>query len=69
MMGKPTIIKGDEFYKKRDQLKKLQTDKVNWNIYYIDETTGEKWIQEYPDSELHGGGAPQLRNVAKFPWE
>ena len=29
----------------------------------------EKWFEEYPDSEFHGGGLPQLRLIKKFPWE
>ena len=32
-------------------------------------TGSEKWILEYPNSEYHGGGAPQLRLIQKFPWE
>lgn len=63
------IIKGQEFYSKKGTLKKVKTDSDNWNIYYLDETTGEKWIQEYPYSEMQAGGPPQLRLINKFPWE
>lgn len=61
------VIQGEEFYKKKETLKKLKVD--NWVIYYLDETTGEKWIEEYPFSEMQGGGPPQLRLIDKFPWD
>jgi hypothetical protein len=61
------IITGEEFYRKRTQLKLVE--QVNWENYYLDEVTGEKWIEEFPQSEMHGGGIPQLRLLGKFPWE
>jgi hypothetical protein len=64
-----TLIKCYDFYAKRASLKQIQIDGVNWLIYYFDEETGEKWVEEYPHSELHGGGPPQLRKIEKFPWE
>lgn len=63
------IIQGEEFYKKRDTLKKLKVDNVNWVVYYFDEVNSEKWIEEYPFSEMQGGGPPQLRQLNYFPWE
>lgn len=59
----------NELYKKLEVLKEVKADPVNWLIYYLDEKTGEKWLKEYPHSEYHGGGAPQLRLIDKFPWE
>ena len=67
--GEMTIIDGADFYTKRDSLKQIQIDGVKWLIYYLDEKTCEKWIEEYLHSELHGGGLPQLRKIDKFPWE
>lgn len=66
-MGK--IIKGVELVLKETQLKKIKTDSVNWVVYYLDEINKEKWVKEYPESEYHGGGAPQLRLIDKYPWE
>jgi Immunity protein 27 len=66
---KDLIIKGQDFYKKRDTLKEVKVDSVNWVTYYIDEMTGEKWVEEYPYPEMQAGGPPQLRLIAKFPWE
>jgi hypothetical protein len=50
------ILKGDELIKKLKALKKLEIDNINWRIYYLDEQTNEKWVEEYPYSELQGGG-------------
>ena len=59
----------NEMYKKLDTLEEIKVDSENWVIYYLDEATGEKWQKEYPHSECHGGGVPQLRSIKKFPWE
>jgi hypothetical protein len=50
-------------------LKQIKVDNVNWEIFYLDEETGAKWVKEYPHSEMHGGGQAQLRLLDKFPWE
>ncbi|HET9057246.1 MAG TPA: Imm27 family immunity protein [Chitinophagaceae bacterium] len=63
------ILKGSELNEKKPSLKKVEVDKVNWKVYYLDEKTNEKWVEEYPHSEMHGGGPPQLRLLDKFPWE
>lgn len=63
------IIKGEEFYKKIAQLQEVKTDVNNWKTYYIDKTTNEKWVEEYPYPEMQAGGPPQLRLIEKFPWE
>jgi len=66
-MQKEVIITGERFYEKIKKLKLVK--QLNWENYYIDELTNEKWIEEYPHSEMHGGGPPQLRLINKFPWE
>lgn len=62
-------INGESFWQKKETLKKVKVDNVNWEIFYIDEKSNEKWIEEYPFSEMQGGGPPQLRLINKFPWE
>jgi len=64
---KTIILSGADLYQKKDSLKIVK--KLNWENYYIDEQTGEKWILEYPQGHLHGGGPAQLRLLDKFPWE
>ena len=63
------ILKGDDFYRKKNGLKELKIDSDNWVTYYMDEKSGEKWIEEYLYPERQGGGPPQLRLIDKFPWE
>lgn len=66
-MQEEVIIAGEPFYEKLKKLKLVK--QLNWENYYIDELTNEKWIEEYPYSGMHGGGPPQLRLIEKFPWE
>jgi len=64
------IIKyGAEMYDKIESLKEIKVDAVNWVTYYLDEQTGEKWIDEKPYPEMQAGGPSQLRLIRKFPWE
>ena len=63
------IIKGEDFYGKRDLLQIIKVDADNYITYFLDERTGSKWIEEYLFPEMHGGGPPQLRLIEKFPWE
>jgi hypothetical protein len=42
-------------------LRKIQSNPQTWEIEYEDPTTGEKWVMDYPHSEVHGGGSPRLR--------
>jgi hypothetical protein len=66
---KHTVLKGNELNEKKSSLKKIEVDKINWKIYYIDEKRDEKWVEEYPYPEMQAGGPPQLRLIEKFPWE
>jgi len=59
----------DELYKKVATLHLVKIDAVNWVTYYLDEITGEKWIEEHLYPEMQAGGPPQLRLIEKFPWE
>jgi hypothetical protein len=48
----------------RQHLKQVRVDPENWEIEYVDERTGEKWLMDYPHAELQGGGSPRLRRVS-----
>lgn len=63
------VLVGEDLYKKRDTLKKVFTDKEKWLVFYIDEKSGEKWVEEFPYAEMHGGGPPLLRLINEFPWD
>jgi hypothetical protein len=45
------------------RLKNLKTNPDTWEVEYVDEDTGEKWLMDYPNSEYHGGGSPRLRKI------
>ena len=47
----------------KQNLQKIGSDSINWEIEYKDPKTGEKWIMDYPHSECHGGGSPRLRKI------
>jgi hypothetical protein len=42
-------------------LVKLGSDASGWAVLYRDPNDGRHWELIYPQSELHGGGPPQLR--------
>lgn len=68
-MVRTIVIEGEAMDLKLKELRQIQVDGINWFIYYLDETKNEKWVKEYPNSQLQGGGEPQLRFIKKFPWE
>jgi len=45
-------------------LEKIDTDSSGWNILYKDPADGRLWIKTYPNSEMHGGGPPQLKQIS-----
>ncbi|CAM4033584.1 Imm27 family immunity protein [Flavobacterium antarcticum] len=62
------ILKDETSIDKNKLLFKVSTDESGWITYYVDENSC-KWIEDYPDSENHGGGLPRIRKLEKFPWE
>ncbi len=62
------ILQGEEYNRKKPTLNKVRSDSSGWLTYYID-ADSKKWVEEYPHSEYHGGGHPQLRQLVAFPWE
>jgi hypothetical protein len=44
-------------------LKIVRVDAKKWETEYINEETGERWLEYYPHSELQGGGSPYLRKI------
>ena len=61
------ILTGKELNEKLKSLTEVGGDE-DWNIYYVD-SDGSKWCKSYPNSEYHGGGAPELQRIDKFPWD
>lgn len=42
-------------------LRKVGSNPETWEVEYLDETTGQVWVLDYPDSQYQGGGSPRLR--------
>ena len=47
-----------------DVLKKVSSSDDGWDVLYIDMEDSRYWELIYPDSHLHGGGAPLLKNIS-----
>lgn len=69
MQNQDIILSGALQDEKINSLKEVKVDSINWKIFYLDPLSGEKWIKEYPNSEMHGGGPSILRRIEKFQWE
>lgn len=68
-MKEQVILSGILQEEKIKTLKVLKVDSLNWKTYFLDVMSDEKWVKEYPYSEMHGGGPPILKLIEKFPWE
>jgi hypothetical protein len=47
----------------KSYLVKIGDDASGWETLYRDPNDGRYWERTYPQSELHGGGPPQLRHL------
>ena len=45
----------------RTHFEELGRDASGWDVLFRDPDDGRLWELTYPQSELHGGGPPQLR--------
>jgi hypothetical protein len=59
VVGDNTCVRIDELV--RTHLKALGRDTTGWDALFRDPEDGRLWELTYPQSELHGGGPPQLR--------
>jgi Immunity protein 27 len=62
----PLILTGPEADAKRVTLRLVWTDTSGWESVLIDESTGECWRLDYPNSGYHGGGAARLTRLEQF---
>lgn len=44
----------------QNELVEIGCSDDGWSVLYLDNTDGRYWELNYPDSGLHGGGAPSL---------
>lgn len=47
----------------KSHLQEVGRDASGWNTLYRDPNDGRYWELSYPQSELHGGGPPELRHL------
>ncbi|HZN02224.1 MAG TPA: Imm27 family immunity protein [Candidatus Polarisedimenticolia bacterium] len=47
-------------------LREVGRDATGWDRLFIDPQDGRYWELTYPESELHGGGPPRLRNLQEL---
>lgn len=48
----------------RTYLRELGRDASGWDALFVDPADGRLWELIYPESGLHGGGAPELRHLS-----
>ena len=58
------VLQGAEALEYAKRLRKVGVDTERWEIEYIDDDTGDRWLLDYPESEQHGGGSPRLRKLS-----
>jgi hypothetical protein len=58
---------GEEAQRIAATLKQIGKDDSKWHVYYEDPKSGEQWVMDYPQSELHAGGSPRLRRCPDQP--
>lgn len=52
------------FFLVQDYLIAIGSDDSGWNRLYQDPEDLRYWELSYPESEMHGGGAPLLQNIS-----
>ncbi|MEQ8523176.1 Imm27 family immunity protein [Gracilimonas sp.] len=50
-------------YLTENYLEKLAVDKSGWEILYRAPNDGRFWVKWFPQSEMHGGGPPELKVI------
>ncbi|HTQ02500.1 MAG TPA: Imm27 family immunity protein [Polyangiaceae bacterium] len=45
-------------------LQRVASSPDGWSVLYRDPDDGRLWELTYPQSETHGGGAPELRQIS-----
>lgn len=49
-------------------LKQIELRAEGWEVLYRCPSTGARWVEDYPNSEEHGGGPMRLRQRSElFP--
>ena len=62
-------VEGDETCKRikwlvAEKLQEVTTDASGWDVLYQNLADGKYWELKYPQSHMHGGGPPALKNIS-----
>jgi len=60
-MNNDDELRGEQAVRRAETMRKVRVNQDKWETEYLDEESGERWVMDYPDSALHGGGTPRLR--------
>ena len=60
-MNKARELVGEAAVEYAKRLRKVMVNPQTWDVEYVDDATDERWVLDYPRSDLHGGGPPRLR--------
>jgi len=44
---------------------KIATDDTGWDSLFFNKKAQQYWVKTYPNSELHGGGQPELELISE----
>jgi len=69
MEKKYAEYEGQEANELAKKMIKLGAKNDTWEFFLIDPIDNSKWVKDYPQGELQGGGSPRLRKVDRFPEE
>ncbi len=58
------VLEGAKAIEYTAHMEVVRTDKLKWETEYECPYTKIRWIIEYPNSELHGGGPPRLTRLS-----
>ena len=47
----------------KTNLEKITTDESGWETLFFNKKSNKYWEKTYPNSEFHGGGKPELKEV------
>jgi hypothetical protein len=69
-IARDSIVEADEVCRRikwlvGNNLREVAVDVSGWDVLYLDRADGRYWELTYPQSEMHGGGPPQLKVISK----
>ena len=70
MKPNESVLYGEEAMQfAREHLVKVDVDVANWTKKFVNPQTGEEWIMDFPQGEMHGGGPARLKKTTSLQAE